>query len=257
MHLVNTESLRPTNDVVPGTMLSCLVSMGSDTKLPVESFTPLREPNLHRPHASQGTAAFGALCHRCRHWHRDRLRWCFCSRPRCISLHCTGLKERTTAALLAQTPNWTTLPFSVVWMVALQAPFGVQVLILRPAPGAHISTGPPPFEGGVGGTEKLKASSVEPECLGSYAVCGCSCAHAVLHNNRRTLSSDAKLDDASFFRRVDGSAASAVRRAGSDPTAGAGCAYQHRPAHTAPPSAGSPDHSEEHARRSAAAPSTA
>ena len=116
---------------------------------------------------------------------------------------------------------------------------------------------PIPFEGGVGGTEKLKASSVEPECLGSYAVCGCSCAHAVLHNNRRTLSSDAKLDDASFFRRVDGSAASAVRRAGSDPTAGAGCAYQHRPAHTAPPSAGSPDHSEEHARRSAAAPSTA
>ena len=33
-------------------------------------------------------------------------------------------------------------------------------------------------------TEKLKASSVEPECLGSYAVCGCSCAHAVLHDNK-------------------------------------------------------------------------
>ena len=91
-------------------------------------------------------------------------------------------------------------------MVALQAPFGVQVLILRPAPGAHISTGPPridrrriPFKGGVGGSEKLKAYASSQSAKGSYAVCGCSCAHAVLHNNRRTTSSDAKTGRRFFF----------------------------------------------------------
>ena len=46
----------------------------------------------------------------------------------------------TTAALLAQTPKLDDASFFVVWMVALLAPFGVQVLIQRPAPGAHIST---------------------------------------------------------------------------------------------------------------------
>ena len=58
-------------------------------------------------------------------------------------------------------------------MVALQVPFGVQVLIQRPAPGAHISTGPPridsrrmPFKGGVGGSEKAEGvERVEQEML--------------------------------------------------------------------------------------------
>ena len=48
------------------------------------------------------------------------------------------------------------------------------------------------------------------------------------------LAQTPKLDD-SFLRRADGSAASAVRLAGSDPTAGAGCTYQHRPAEDRPP----------------------
>ena len=37
-----------------------------------------------------------------------------------------------------------------------------------------------------------------------------------------------------FLRRVDRKRCSAVRHAGSDPTAGAGCTSQHRPAHPAP-----------------------
>ena len=148
-------------------------------------------------------------------------------------------------------------------MYALPAPFGMQVQILQPAPGAHFSTGPlwtdrrrAPI-GWRGWEKSLRRQTRRARVLQAATPFAVVTAHtSVLHNNRRTLSSDAKIGRLGF-RRVDVCAASAVRHAGPDPTAGAGCAFPHRPAHPAPPSAGSENQEVEQETRSSAAASTA
>ena len=129
-------------------------------------------------------------------------------------------------------------------------------------PGVHFSTGPLWTDrrrtptGWRGWVESLRRQMCRARVLQAATPFAVVTAHTnVLHNNRRTLSSDAKIGRLSF-RRVDVSAASAVRHAGPDPTAGAGCALQHRPAHPSPTPTGGISHGSSRGVDTAAAGAT-